>query len=230
MPDGRGVRARGAFAFVRRPPKPDGLLVDRLTATTSPTWSCGPPRTAGSTPAGRGVGRPAARYLCDYNLFILTRFREELARGLPVDEAVVRSMGTAGRTVVFSVCPVPFGAGGLRPGRVPVGAAALAGLGVDHAGGDRHDHRAARAAGGAGDLVNNLDPLARARRRGSTRPNRPATRTNIPPNPATHACAPAGDATPDTTQHTTKCDRSTSPPAAGGHVRPGRCRSARPPR
>ncbi|MFC9970547.1 MMPL family transporter [Spirillospora sp. NPDC127200] len=49
----------------------------------------------------------------DYSLFILTRFREELARGLPVDEAVVRSMGTAGRTVVFSACTVALAVCGL---------------------------------------------------------------------------------------------------------------------
>ncbi|MFN8168716.1 MAG: MMPL family transporter [Candidatus Nanopelagicales bacterium] len=38
----------------------------------------------------------------DYALFIVTRFREELARGADPHEAVVRSVATAGRTVVFS--------------------------------------------------------------------------------------------------------------------------------
>ena len=38
----------------------------------------------------------------DYSLLIVSRFKEELARGLPVHEAVVKTGGTAGRTVFFS--------------------------------------------------------------------------------------------------------------------------------
>ena len=38
----------------------------------------------------------------DYALFIVTRFREELARGREPHDAVVRTVATAGRTVVFS--------------------------------------------------------------------------------------------------------------------------------
>jgi RND superfamily putative drug exporter len=38
----------------------------------------------------------------DYALFVVTRFREELARGHAPDVAVVRTVRTAGRTVVFS--------------------------------------------------------------------------------------------------------------------------------
>ncbi|UUZ96290.1 MMPL family transporter [Paenibacillus sp. P25] len=38
----------------------------------------------------------------DYALFMVNRFREELAAGIPVDEAVERTMATAGRTVAFS--------------------------------------------------------------------------------------------------------------------------------
>ena len=38
----------------------------------------------------------------DYSLFMITRFREELAAGRSVEDAVVRSVGTAGRTVLFS--------------------------------------------------------------------------------------------------------------------------------
>jgi RND superfamily putative drug exporter len=38
----------------------------------------------------------------DYSLFVVSRFREELAGGASVDEAVVRSVATAGRTVVLS--------------------------------------------------------------------------------------------------------------------------------
>ena len=38
----------------------------------------------------------------DYALFLVTRFREELARGRDPHDAVVRTVATAGRTVVFS--------------------------------------------------------------------------------------------------------------------------------
>lgn len=38
----------------------------------------------------------------DYALFIVTRFREELAKGREPHDAVVRTVATAGRTVVFS--------------------------------------------------------------------------------------------------------------------------------
>ncbi len=65
----------------------------------------------------------------DYSLFVVHRYREELRRGLAPDEAVVRTVATAGRAVAFSggavavglglllVVPVPFirsmGIGGL---------------------------------------------------------------------------------------------------------------------
>ncbi|TQS30385.1 MMPL family transporter [Microbispora sp. KK1-11] len=38
----------------------------------------------------------------DYGLFVIFRFREELRRGVPVPEAVTRTVRTAGRTVLFS--------------------------------------------------------------------------------------------------------------------------------
>ena len=38
----------------------------------------------------------------DYSLFVISRFREELAHGKSVHDAVVRSVQTAGRTVIFS--------------------------------------------------------------------------------------------------------------------------------
>lgn len=38
----------------------------------------------------------------DYSLFVVSRFREELARGLDVEAAVIRTVETAGRTVAFS--------------------------------------------------------------------------------------------------------------------------------
>ena len=42
----------------------------------------------------------------DYALFIISRYREELDAGWPVHDAVVRSVRTAGRTVVFSAATV----------------------------------------------------------------------------------------------------------------------------
>jgi len=42
----------------------------------------------------------------DYTLFIVTRFREELARGLDVREAIAVTMSRAGRTVLFSAATV----------------------------------------------------------------------------------------------------------------------------
>jgi putative drug exporter of the RND superfamily len=49
----------------------------------------------------------------DYSLFIVSRFREELARGRPIDEAVVITMATAGRAVAFSGLTVSIGLLGL---------------------------------------------------------------------------------------------------------------------
>ncbi|GAB2499984.1 MMPL family transporter [Nocardiopsis aegyptia] len=49
----------------------------------------------------------------DYALLIVTRFREQLARGQAVDEAVARTMGTAGRTVVVSGLTIAATLGGL---------------------------------------------------------------------------------------------------------------------
>ena len=42
----------------------------------------------------------------DYALFIVSRFREEMRAGLSPDDAVVRSVETAGRTVLFSAATV----------------------------------------------------------------------------------------------------------------------------
>ncbi|WP_067855184.1 MMPL family transporter [Nocardia shimofusensis] len=49
----------------------------------------------------------------DYGLFIVSRFREELAAGLEVPDAVRRSVATAGRTVVFSATVVVAAAGAI---------------------------------------------------------------------------------------------------------------------
>ncbi len=45
----------------------------------------------------------------DYSLLIVYRFREELAHGLEVEEAIVRTMQTAGRAVIFSGATVAIG-------------------------------------------------------------------------------------------------------------------------
>lgn len=42
----------------------------------------------------------------DYNLLIISRYREELARGGDPDQALLRTMTTAGRTVLFSAATV----------------------------------------------------------------------------------------------------------------------------
>ncbi|UDY24007.1 MMPL family transporter [Nocardioides sp. Kera G14] len=42
----------------------------------------------------------------DYSLFMVSRFREELARGRDIAEAVTTTVSTAGRTVFFSACTV----------------------------------------------------------------------------------------------------------------------------
>ena len=45
----------------------------------------------------------------DYSLLVVYRFREELRAGLPRDEAIVKTMATAGRAVVFSGTAVAIG-------------------------------------------------------------------------------------------------------------------------
>jgi uncharacterized membrane protein YdfJ with MMPL/SSD domain len=47
----------------------------------------------------------------DYSLLIVHRFREEVARGAATEEAIVRTMTTAGRAVVFSGAAVAIGLG-----------------------------------------------------------------------------------------------------------------------
>jgi RND superfamily putative drug exporter len=49
----------------------------------------------------------------DYSLFILSRFREEIRAGAAPHDAVVRSVATAGRTVVFSAITVAISLGAL---------------------------------------------------------------------------------------------------------------------
>ena len=42
----------------------------------------------------------------DYSLLVLTRFREERTRAQSLDDAIIESVRTAGRTVVFSATTV----------------------------------------------------------------------------------------------------------------------------
>lgn len=49
----------------------------------------------------------------DYSLFIVSRFREELARGRTVEDAVVRTIATSGKAVAFSGLAVAIGLSGL---------------------------------------------------------------------------------------------------------------------
>jgi len=59
-----------------------------------------------ATMIGLGVG-------IDYSLLVLTRFREELERGAPTEEAVARTVTTAGVTVAASGLSVAVGFAGL---------------------------------------------------------------------------------------------------------------------
>ncbi|ROS23779.1 MMPL family transporter [Cellulomonas sp. PhB150] len=61
---------------------------------------------------GLGVG-------IDYALFVVTRHREHLARGVPVEESIARSMATAGRPVVFAGGIVVVSILGLAVAQVP---------------------------------------------------------------------------------------------------------------
>jgi putative drug exporter of the RND superfamily len=61
---------------------------------------------------GLGVG-------IDYALFILTRYREHLAEGRDVEDAVGRSLATAGRSVVFAGGTVVVAILGLAVARIP---------------------------------------------------------------------------------------------------------------
>jgi len=49
----------------------------------------------------------------DYSLFMVSRFREELAKGRPVGDAVEVTVGTAGKAVAFSGLAVAIGLSGL---------------------------------------------------------------------------------------------------------------------
>jgi RND superfamily putative drug exporter len=55
----------------------------------------------------------------DYGLFILARFRTELREGRTVEEAIARSIGTAGSAVVFAGATVIIALAGLSVVRIP---------------------------------------------------------------------------------------------------------------
>jgi putative drug exporter of the RND superfamily len=55
----------------------------------------------------------------DYALFIISRYREELAEGWSVHDAVIRSVRTAGRTVMFSAATVAISLSSLLVFRQP---------------------------------------------------------------------------------------------------------------
>jgi len=55
----------------------------------------------------------------DYSLFLVSRFREELARGRTVEQAVERAVATSGKAVTFSGTAVAIGLGGLMFLRAP---------------------------------------------------------------------------------------------------------------
>ena len=66
---------------------------------------------------GLGVG-------IDYALFLITRHREYLARGMPVEESVGRAVATAGRVIVFAGGTVVIAILGLAVAGVPMMTAA----------------------------------------------------------------------------------------------------------
>jgi putative drug exporter of the RND superfamily len=61
---------------------------------------------------GLGVG-------IDYSLFIVTRFREGLHKGLSIEESVARAMDTAGRSVLFAGIVVVIAVVGLVAAQLP---------------------------------------------------------------------------------------------------------------
>src|SRR5437588_612532 len=82
---------------------------------------CSSARQRRSRPARRVRSRAMATYVTnlvqliglgiaiDYSLLVVYRFREELAKNGSVDEAIARTMKTAGRAVVFSGATVAIG-------------------------------------------------------------------------------------------------------------------------
>ena len=65
-----------------------------------------------ATMIGLGVG-------IDYSLFIVTRYRENLAAGMPIEAAVGHSVATAGSAVIFAGCTVVIAISGLAVSGIP---------------------------------------------------------------------------------------------------------------
>ena len=87
----------------------------------------------------------------DYGLFVVSRFREEIAEGYDTETAVRRAVMTAGRTVMFSSVLIVASAAGLllfRAGLPQITHVRHDRLG--HVVGDPVDHRAARLPGATG--------------------------------------------------------------------------------
>ena len=87
-------------------------------AVDIPSWA-----TVIGSMIGLGVG-------IDYALFVLTRFREHLAEGCEVEDAVGRSLATAGRSVVFAGGIVVVAILGLVVARIPFVTAGGIGISV----------------------------------------------------------------------------------------------------
>jgi RND superfamily putative drug exporter len=88
----------------------------------------------------------------DYSLFIVSRFREELALGKGVEDALTRTLQTAGHTVLFSGLTVTIAATGPGAARhtraAHLGWAAFPARSLHHAGRTEHPSRARKPSGG----------------------------------------------------------------------------------
>ena len=145
----------------------------------------------------------------DYALFVVSRFREQLHEGLPVEDAVVRTVATAGRTVAFSGITVA----------VSLSALLLFPQNFLRSMGRGRDRRGSRGHGGRADAA------ARAARRAGTQGRRLA-------GPAALDAAPAGPASRPGRRRLGASGswRDAAPGAGhgGGRRRPGRARRAVP--
>ncbi|GIJ48062.1 membrane protein [Virgisporangium aliadipatigenens] len=96
-----------------------------LTALLTLTCAVGAVGLAGHITGVPGVASTLATMIglgvgIDYALFVITRHRELLARGVPVPEAVARSMAGSGSAVVFAGGTVVIALGGLAVAGVPI--------------------------------------------------------------------------------------------------------------
>src|SRR6266404_9374447 len=100
------------FLMIRRPPRstlfPYTTLFRSIAATFALSHATDVSQYALNIVTLIGLG-----VAIDYSLFIVNRFREELAHGLSVEDAVARSMATAGRAITFSGLTVAIGLAGM---------------------------------------------------------------------------------------------------------------------